>query len=126
MEPDLQFPPDVLSERCPSRRLLNDVTSKWGILVMLALQEDTMRFSILRRRIGGVSEKMLSQTLKTLETDGFVARRSFDVVPPHVEYSLTEHGMELAHHLKALALWLENASTDLLAGKDAQPMSRSA
>ncbi|MCI5112829.1 MAG: helix-turn-helix transcriptional regulator [Marivita sp.] len=113
LKPELDFAPDVMSEMCPSRRLLNDVTSKWGIFVMLALHSETMRFSSLRRRIGGVSEKMLSQTLKTLEADGFVARRSFDVVPPHVEYSLTEHGMELAGHLKGLALWLEKTLPDL-------------
>lgn len=113
MKPELQFAPDVMSEMCPSRRLLNDVTSKWGILVILALRTDTMRFSSLRRRIGGVSEKMLAQTLKTLEADGFVLRRSFDVVPPHVEYSLTDHGIELAQHLGVLVSWLEKTMPDL-------------
>lgn len=106
-----------MSEMCPSRRLLSDVTSKWGVLIFLALNEETMRFSSLRRRVGGVSEKMLSQTLKTLEADGFVVRRSLDLVPPHVEYSLTAHGMELARHLKALVVWLESALPDLPAGE---------
>ena len=118
MKPDLHFTPDVMNEMCPSRRLLSDVTSKWGTLVMLALQDGTMRFSTLRRRIGGVSEKMLSQTLKALEADGFVARRSFDVVPPHVEYTLTEHGKELAHHLSTLVMWLEGALPELPLGQE--------
>lgn len=118
MKPAPEFTPDVMNEMCASRRLLSDVTSKWGILVMLALQGGTMRFSTLRRRIGGVSEKMLSQTLKTLEADGFVARRSFEVVPPHVEYSLTEHGMELALHLRSLVTWLEGALPNLPLGQE--------
>lgn len=113
MTTEQYYTPDVMSEKCPSRRLLSDVTSRWGVFVILALQEDTMRFSGLRRRIGGVSEKMLSQTLKTLEADGFVLRRAFDVVPPHVEYSLTGHGQELAIRLRALAVWLEDTLPDL-------------
>lgn len=100
--------PDVMNEACPSRSLLNHVTSRWGVLVLISLQDSTLRFSELRRMIGGVSEKMLSQTLKTLELDGFVNRRSFDVVPPHVEYSLTPHGEEVAVHVKTLAVWLED------------------
>ena len=81
--------PDVLSERCPSRGILNHITSRWGVLVLIALQDKTLRFSELRRTIGGVSERMLSQTLKVLEEDGFIARKAYEVVPPHVEYSLT-------------------------------------
>lgn len=99
---------DVMSENCPSRSLLNHVTSRWGVLVLIALQNQTLRFSDLRRIIGGVSEKMLSQTLKTLEQDGFVHRRSFNVVPPHVEYSLTSYGQGVVVHVKALATWLED------------------
>jgi len=104
---------NVMSEMCPSRALLNHVTSRWGVLVLLALQSETLRFSELRQRIGGVSERMLSKTLKTLEQDGFVRRRSFNVVPPHVEYSLTEHGKGVALHVKALAAWLENTLPEL-------------
>ena len=100
--------PDVLSENCPSRSLLNHVTSRWGVLILIVLQDKTLRFSEIRRMIGGVSERMLSQTLKTLEDDGFVLRKSFDVVPPHVEYSLTPLGREVSVHVKTLADWLEN------------------
>ncbi|MEP3046188.1 MAG: helix-turn-helix domain-containing protein [Roseibium sp.] len=98
---------------CPSRIVLNHVTSRWGVLVLIALQHQTLRFSELRRMIGDVSEKMLSQTLKTLEQDGFVHRKAFDVVPPHVEYRLTEHGQGVAVHVKALATWVEENIMDL-------------
>lgn len=98
---------------CPSRIVLNHVTSRWGVLVLIALQDQTLRFSELRRIIGDVSEKMLSQTLKTLENDGFVHRKPFNVVPPHVEYSLTPHGQGVAVHVKALATWVEDNILDL-------------
>lgn len=105
--------PNVLDKTCPSRILLNHVTSRWGVLVLIALQHQTLRFSELRRLIGNVSERMLSQTLKTLVKDGFVHRKSFDVVPPHVEYSLTQHGQGVALHVKALATWVEDNLEDL-------------
>ena len=101
------FMPDVMSPRCPSRRILNHVTSRWGVLVLVAQQTETLRFSQLRRRIGGVSERMLAQTLQTLEADGFVHRRAFSSVPPHVEYSLTPLGQEVALRVHALAVWIE-------------------
>lgn len=106
-EPTWPFEPDVLIALCPSRRILNHVTSRWGTLVLIALRHETMRFSVLRRRIGGVSERMLAQTLQTLEKDGFVSRRSYEVVPPHVEYSLTPLGREVAEKVTSLARWVE-------------------
>ncbi|WP_299812465.1 helix-turn-helix domain-containing protein [uncultured Roseibium sp.] len=105
--------PDVLDRMCPSRIVLNHVTSRWGVLVLIALQQKTLRFSELRRIIGDVSEKMLSQTLKTLENDGFVHREALNVVPPHVEYRLTPHGQGVAVHVKALAAWVEDNIMDL-------------
>lgn len=93
---------------CPSREVLRHVTSRWGVLVLVALRGGTQRFSDLRRKIDGVSEKMLAQTLQWLETDGFVARRSFPVVPPRVEYSLTPLGQELAECAEHLAGWIES------------------
>lgn len=110
--------PDVMSERCPSRPLLNHVTSRWGVLVLVALEDRTLRFSELRKVIGGVSERMLSQTLKTLEEDGFVNRKSYDVVPPHVEYSLTKHGQGVTVHVKALATWLEENLADIIESRE--------
>lgn len=99
---------DVMSERCPSRRVLNHVTSRWGVLVLIALQEGTYRFSALRRRIGGVSERMLAQTLRILEEDGFITRTVYPVVPPHVEYALTPLGRQVAQKVHALAECIED------------------
>jgi len=98
---------EVFSPACPSREILNHVTSRWGVLVLVALMEGTHRFSDLRRKIGGVSEKMLAQTLQQLEKDGFVDRISYPVVPPHVEYSLTPLGMEIGPQIDTLIDWIE-------------------
>lgn len=92
---------------CPARAVLEHLTSRWGVLALAALQERTYRFSELRRRIGGVSEKMLTQTLRTLERDGLVLRQAYPQVPPRIEYSLTEQGQEAAAHITALLDWLE-------------------
>ncbi len=99
---------DVLSDKCPSRDVLKHVTSRWGVLVLLALQDGQQhRFSELRRTVHGVSEKMLAQTLQQLEGDGFVLRTALPVVPPHVEYSLTIFGQEVARRVVDLADWIE-------------------
>lgn len=98
---------EVMSADCPSREILSHVTSRWGVLVLIALSDGTQRFSELRRKINGVSEKMLAQTLQTLETDGFVDRISYPVVPPHVEYSLTPLGVEVQMQLTGLTDWVE-------------------
>ena len=99
---------DVLAAQCPSREILKHVTSQWGILVLMALMEGTHRFSELRRKVGGVSEKMLAQTLQQLEQDGFIRRVSYPVVPPHVEYSLTPLGDGIGLHVEALTDWIEH------------------
>lgn len=108
-DPLSDLTPDVLNERCPSRRLLSHVTSRWGALVMIALQDGTHRFSALRRRIGGVSERMLAQTLRVLEEDGFVRRTAHPVVPPHVDYELTTLGQQVAERVRALAICIEDS-----------------
>jgi len=97
----------LLRESCSTetRTLVEHVTSKWGVLVLLALDGRTLRWSELKREIGGVSEKMLIQTLQTLEADGLVLRTARPVVPPHVEYSLTDDGHEAAEHLAPLVHW---------------------
>ncbi|WP_196257943.1 winged helix-turn-helix transcriptional regulator [Pelagibacterium limicola] len=97
----------LFAEACPSREVLKHVTSRWGVLVLIALLTGTHRFSALRRKIGGVSERMLAQTLQWLEDDGFVLRVSHPVVPPHVEYSLTPMGQEVAEQVRGLADWIE-------------------
>lgn len=98
---------ELFSVKCPSREILQHVTSRWGVLVLVALMEGTHRFSELRRKVGGVSEKMLAQTLQYLEKDGFVNRVSFPVVPPHVEYTLTPMGVEIGLKIESLADWIE-------------------
>ncbi|MGG8410591.1 winged helix-turn-helix transcriptional regulator [Streptomyces sp. 12297] len=98
---------------CPSRGVLEHVTSRWGVLVLAALFERPYRFSELRREVGGVSEKMLAQTLRTLERDGFVLRDAKPVIPPRVDYSLTAMGREAAEQVWALARWTEHRTADV-------------
>ncbi len=107
MQDEILRKADVMAEACPSRQILNHVTSRWGMLVLLALLGGTQRFSALKRRIGGVSERMLAQTLQLLEADGLVHRHAHDVVPPHVDYTLTAPGRELAEKVVGLTGWIE-------------------
>lgn len=86
---------DVLTEGCPTRVVLDHVTSKWGVLVLAALGGGTLRWGELRREVDGISEKMLAATLRTFVEDGFVVRTAYPEVPPRVEYSLTPLGVEL-------------------------------
>lgn len=99
--------PDVYAADCPSRGVLDHLTSRWGVLVLVALSEEMHRFSALRRKVGGVSEKMLAQTLTTLEHDGFVERTAYAEVPPRVEYRLTPLGVEVAERVEGLVTWIE-------------------
>jgi DNA-binding HxlR family transcriptional regulator len=94
-------------DMCPYRLVLEHVTSRWGVLVLIALEERSYRFSELRREIGRVSEKMLTQTLQTLERDGMVHRDAKPVIPPRVDYSLTGLGREAAEQVRTLATWTE-------------------
>ncbi|WP_192458857.1 winged helix-turn-helix transcriptional regulator [Musicola keenii] len=106
---------DLLAAACPSRQILQHITSRWGILILIVLQSKTMRFSELRRVINGVSERMLAQTLQCLEGDGLINRVAFDVVPPHVEYSLTPLGLEAAEKVQVLVNWIESNLPRILA-----------
>jgi DNA-binding HxlR family transcriptional regulator len=108
---------DVLSPSCPAREILQHVTSRWGVLVLVALQGGTLRFSELRRKVGVVSERMLAQTLQVLERDGFVERRAYPVVPPHVDYRLTPLGCEVGLHVQALADWIGGHLPEILAAR---------
>ena len=105
---------EVFAVECPSREILKHVTSRWGVLVLVALREGTHRFSELRRKIGGVSEKMLAQTLQQLEQDGFIDRVSHPVVPPHVEYSLTPLGDDIGSQVESLTDWIETNLSKIL------------
>jgi DNA-binding HxlR family transcriptional regulator len=108
----------VIPAACASRVVLDHVTSKWGVLVLLALADGPQRWSELRRRAEGISEKMLAQTLRTLEADGIVHRDAQPVIPPRVDYSLTERGSELVGHLLPLFGWVV-AHADEIVGERA-------
>ncbi|QNK83990.1 helix-turn-helix domain-containing protein [Nakamurella sp. PAMC28650] len=99
---------DIFARDCSSRSVVEAVAGKWGTLVMLALGEEPRRFNALRRRVDGVSEKMLSQTLQTLERDGMVIRDVQKEIPPRVEYSLTVLGGQVAARLRSLVGLVED------------------
>lgn len=108
----------VLSTECPSREILEHLTSKWSVLVLRCLSDGVHRFSELKQRIEGVSEKMLSQTLKTLEHDGFILRTVYPVVPPKVEYQLTILGSQAAEKTMYLIGWIEKNLPEILESKE--------
>lgn len=112
---------NIHSADCPTRLILDDVMSRWGSLVLVLLLEGSYRFSELAYLIGGVSEKMLSQTLRRLEADGFVKRQVHATKPPKVEYRLTPLGCELGKHVQSLLSFVhKNASRVLKNRQDAQ------
>ncbi|WP_280640066.1 helix-turn-helix domain-containing protein [Pseudomonas sp. RGM2987] len=115
---------DVMAPKCPSREILNHLTSRWGVLVLIGLLPGTLRFSQLRRKIGGVSERMLAQTLQLLEGDAMVERRAYDIVPPHVEYTLTSMGREAAVRVRELADWVEIHCAAVLREQEALAVKR--
>lgn len=98
---------NVLARACPSRNRLQHLTSRWAVLILVVLLNGTQRFSQLRRKIEGVSERMLAQTLQRLEADGIVSRRVYQTVPPQVDYTLTPLGAEAALKVMALVDWIE-------------------
>ena len=109
---------DVYNEHCPTRMVLDRIADKWTVLIIGALENETKRFGELRREIGGVSQKMLTQTLRGLERDGLVARVVYASVPPKVEYSLTELGRTLVRILEAIRHWSEKSIEDVLKARD--------
>ncbi|QKZ17314.1 winged helix-turn-helix transcriptional regulator [Streptomyces chartreusis] len=112
---------ETFTPLCPSRVLLEHVTSKWGVLILLALADSGMRWGELRRSVGGISEKMLASTLRTLENDHLVDRTVAATVPPRVDYALTETGRELATLLTPLAHWVRAHSSRLEEDRNANP-----
>jgi DNA-binding HxlR family transcriptional regulator len=105
--PSQQLVSDVFARGCTSRAAFEDVTAKWASLALVALREDRYRFNALRRKVEGVSEKMLAQTLQALERDGMVSREVVTAIPPRVEYELTPLGAAVAERLASLAELLE-------------------
>src|SRR5580698_1428021 len=111
------FTDGILPAACPTRTVLDHITSKWGVLILSALSEKPRRWGELRRVVQGVSEKMLAQTLRTLEADGFVLREAQAIIPPRVDYSLTARGVELAAVLSPLMQWIADNASEILAGR---------
>ncbi|HEX3782880.1 MAG TPA: helix-turn-helix domain-containing protein [Pseudonocardiaceae bacterium] len=117
---------DVFARACTSRETLEHVTGRWGILAMSALLDGTIRFNALRRRVDGVSEKMLAQTLHALERDGFVLREAQPTIPPRVDYSLTPLGRVLAEKLMDLIETVESRMPEVLAARSAADEAKAA
>lgn len=107
----------VFDVDCPAQQALERIANKWTVIVVCALAEGTKRYSELQREIGGVSQKMLTQTLRELEHDGLVERKVYPVVPPKVEYSLTPLGLTLVKPLKAICKWAETHIHELQAAR---------
>lgn len=105
MDTDHTAQPNVLDQNCESRQALDRVADKWTALVVYSLVHGGRRHGELRRQIEGISQKMLTQTLRTMERDGLVKRRVFAEIPPHVEYELTPLGMTLTEPLTAICRW---------------------
>lgn len=105
---------DLFSEHCASRDVLKHVTSRWGMLLLVALRDGAQRFGALRRKVGGISERMLAQTLVWLQDDGFVQRIEHSMLPPHVEYRLTPLGEDFAGRVGVLLDWIELNLGDIL------------
>ncbi len=100
--------PEVFIANCPTQQVLETIADKWSVIIIYALSKtETRRYSELQRLIGGISQKMLTQTLRKLERDGLVDRHVYPVVPPKVEYSLTPLGKTLTELLKAICKWAE-------------------
>ncbi|GAB3876356.1 winged helix-turn-helix transcriptional regulator [Kibdelosporangium lantanae] len=122
----MQVSTSIHEPMCPQRAILEHVTSRWGVLVFAALRERSYRFSELRRTVGGVSEKMLAQTLQTLERDGFVNRDAKPVIPPRVDYSLTPTGRQVADQVWALTKWVAENTDNVFEARETYDLKRQA
>jgi DNA-binding HxlR family transcriptional regulator len=110
---------DPLSAACPTRQVLSRIADKWSMLVILALEPATLRFSELRRRVEGVTQKMLTQTLRGLERDGLVTRTAYPTVPVTVEYTLTPLGRSLGDAVATIRAWAVDNIDDVRDARDA-------
>jgi DNA-binding HxlR family transcriptional regulator len=116
---------DVFARNCTSRPVMETVAGRWGVLTLAALRDGTHRFNELRRRVDGVSEKMLSQTLHALERDGLVVRSVLSTIPPRVEYSLTPGGQRIAAKLTELIELVESEMPEISAAQARYDAERS-
>jgi DNA-binding HxlR family transcriptional regulator len=116
--------PSIYAQNCPSRAVVGVIASHWGTLVLGSLFEGTLRFSEVRHIVNGISEKMLAQTLRTLERNGMVTRRVHPVIPPHVDYTLTRMGLEVSRQARGLLDWIDGNMTDIMTAQQAYDASR--
>ena len=116
--------PDVFNPNCESRQVLTLLGDRWTMLVIYALSFGISRHGQLKRRIGGISQKMLTQTLRSLERDGIVRRRVYAVVPPRVEYTLTPLGQTLLEPLRSICHWAESHLPQVRAAREKGPLLR--
>ncbi len=117
---------NVYSENCPTRLVLDHIADKWASLILWRISDGPIRFNELRRKIEGISTKVLSQALKELERDGLILRRAFATVPVTVEYSITPLGGTLAEKLATVTRWAEQNIEDVLAAQAEYDQNRAA
>jgi DNA-binding HxlR family transcriptional regulator len=117
VSPDGRF--DVLAVACPTRQVVTRIGDRWTLLVLSALQDRTLRFQELRRAVDGVSQKMLTQTLRALERDGLVRREVYAAIPPRVEYSLTQLGGTLSELVAGIRIWVYGHMDEIEAARAA-------
>ena len=115
----MQHAYDIYEDRCPTRLVLDRLADKWALLILDRLQQEPVRFNQLKREIKGISQKVLSQTLKKLERDGLIVRTVFPTVPVTVEYALSELGNTLNETVSKLAHWAEHNMASVLAAQKA-------
>src|SRR5947209_11167551 len=109
--------PSVMDAQCPSRLVLDRIADKWTALIIQILARGTLRYSALQREIGDISQKVLTQTLRSLERDGLVRRKVYDNATPKVEYALTTLGRTLIEPLQGLCRWSEKHLAELQANR---------
>jgi DNA-binding HxlR family transcriptional regulator len=109
----MKLEPNVLRSQCPTRKALDLIADKWTTLVIYLLADGTARYSELHRSIDGISQKMLTQTLRDLERNGLVHRKVYPEVPPRTEYTLTSLGQTLIQPLSSLCTWAEKHMSEL-------------
>jgi DNA-binding HxlR family transcriptional regulator len=109
---------DVMAAACPTRQVIGRVGGKWSLLILYALSTGTKRFSQLRSEVDGISQKMLTQTLRALERDGLVHRHSYATIPPKVEYRLTPLGESLEDAIAVIREWAYSHMDEISANRD--------
>src|ERR1700739_98157 len=105
--PENRVPWNVFDNNCPTRQVLDCIADKWTVLIIRRLSDGTLRFAQLRRAVDGISQKVLTNTLRSLEREAIVTRRIYASVPPKVEYSLTSLGRSLCNLVEGICTWAE-------------------